>query len=91
MINAINDLEEFDFLHPEIKSLKEITRTFFDSRTHTPTILIERDTLNTFEDHLDMVYLKCETVIKAIEQVISEQSRDHLPTLRNEVFYKNYG
>ncbi len=81
MIDAINDLEEFDFLHPEIKSLKEITQTYFNSRTPTSTIIIGRDTLNLFEDHLEMVYLKCETVIKAIEQVMSEQRRDLLPVL----------
>lgn len=70
MIDAINGLEEFSFLRPEIKTLKEITQTF-DRKTST--IIIGRDTLTLLENHLKLVHLKCEAVFNAIDQVMSEQ------------------
>jgi hypothetical protein len=92
MIKAINDLEEFDFLHPEIKSLKEITE-IFDSKTST--VIIGRDTFDLCEGHLKIVHLKCKAVIGAIDQVMPEQKtnsiRVKLPPLRSNVFYENYG
>ena len=92
MIEAINDLEEYDFLHPEIKSLKEIIQ-IFDSKTST--VIIGRDTLNLCESHLKIVHLKCKAVIEAIDQVMPEQKTNSinviLPPLRSKVFYDNYG
>lgn len=70
MIDALNDLEKFDFLHPEIESLKEITQIF---HSKSSTIIIARDTSNMCESYLKIVHLKCEAVFKAINQVMLEQ------------------
>jgi hypothetical protein len=75
MIEAINDLEEFDFLHPEIKSLKKITQ-IFDSKTSA--VIIGRDTLYLCESHLKIVHLKCEAVIGAIDQVMPQQKTNSI-------------
>ncbi|KGP75619.1 hypothetical protein JT05_09425 [Desulfosporosinus sp. Tol-M] len=90
MIEVINDLEEFDFLYPEIKFLKEITQ-MFDSKTST--VIIGRDTFNLCESHLKRVHLKCKAVIEAIDQVMPEQKMNSisvkLPQLRLEFDSKN--
>lgn len=83
-VDALVNLEVFDFLSDEIAAIKQVKSVYY---SRLPTMYIDSSTYSSFMSQYNSIRIKCNAVLKAINQAIPDQDENSisvkLPPINN--------
>lgn len=74
-MDVLEELSRFNFLKIQIDQLKQLSNIYY---SRLPNIIVDQKTYNKFAELINIIKMKCESVIEAISEAIPNQNENSI-------------